>query len=84
MKKVFNEEGTFKANYAAEEWLTENGYSYGEMQRFYSRGIVKGQTYIAKWEHYSEAERGCFDGLMTGNFREGPVTVEIKDEVFEQ
>lgn len=78
MIKTFTADKDFEAMYQAEAWLTQNGYSYGSAERSAPRGIMKGEnTYIEKWSRYSKAEQEAFDGLMTGDMRHGPVTVEI-------
>ncbi len=82
MIKVFEQIGDFEACNAAERWLTEQGYSVGEMERTNPRGIVRGQFYVTKWSRYSRQQHSNFDGRMTGDFRSGPVYVEIKDHVF--
>lgn len=80
MKKVFKGDGsTFSATYEAEKWLADNGYSVGSMQRGEPRAIFKGGHCIPKWRNLNVKERAAADGLMTGNGREGPITVEIKE-----
>lgn len=79
MRKVFKADGDFGAYYAAEEWLKENGYSYGSMQRDSPVGIAKGDCYISKWRNLGNDT--CFlDGVIAeGNKRESDVTVIIFD-----
>lgn len=78
MKKIFNQKGTFKAYYAAEKWLTENGYSFGPSCVCSPQAIKKGDYYIAKWRNLSPMERIDIDGIIEGNnHREGPVVVEL-------
>jgi hypothetical protein len=75
--KVFDEPGDFRANEAAERWLDENGYSVGRMQGSAPRGILRGDFDIQKWRNLSDAERDALHGTMTGDFRDGPITVRI-------
>lgn len=77
MKKVFTGGEAFEPMRQAEDWLAENGFSVGSMQRDAPRGILKGAHDIEKWREYSKREQEQFDGLMTGDMRNGPVTVEI-------
>jgi hypothetical protein len=77
MIKTFDQKGDFAACYAAESWLHESGYSAGSMQRGAPRGIMRGDVLIAKWRNLSPQDRAALDGQMTGDMRNGPVTVEI-------
>lgn len=79
MTKTFKVAGTFQSYYAACEWLSENGYSYGSMQRDYPIGIMKGDWSISKWSNMSAKEQKTLDGIMTGEFREGEVVINIKN-----
>ncbi|MDA3939618.1 MAG: hypothetical protein PF693_09945 [Spirochaetia bacterium] len=81
MKKVFDTKGTFKAKTAAEKWLTDNGYSFGSSCVYSPQAIKKGNWNIAKWRNLTVEERKNIDGIITGNGREGPITVEIYEEV---
>jgi hypothetical protein len=77
MIKTFDQQGDFAANYAAEQWLREAGYSVGIMERGSPRGILRGNYLIMKWRNLSPQDRKALDGQMTGDMRNGPVTVEI-------
>lgn len=77
--KTFSEKGDFKAVYAAENWLKENGYSVGIMQAGSPRGILKGYFMISKWRNLSTEEQDHLDGTMDGDMRNGPVTITIKE-----
>ena len=78
MKKTFNQTGTFEAYTAAEQWLIDNGYTYGSMQGRDPIGILKGDIYISKWRNIPAHGRKNLDGIITGvDKRNGPVTVEI-------
>jgi hypothetical protein len=77
MKKKFENERTFEAYNDACKWLKENGYSYGSMCSPAPTAIVKGNYYIAKWRNLTTKERNEVDGTITGDFRNGPVTVEV-------
>ena len=81
MTKTFTNEGTFKAYYAATKWLKEEGYSYGSMANVNPIGIMKGDWDIAKWYNLSTTDKELLDGTITGDMREGPVTItiELKD-----
>jgi len=75
--KGFPASGTFKAVEQAENWLVENGYGLGPMQRDAPRGIAKDVDYIAKWRNISPDEYSRLDGVMlpAPEFREGGATI---------
>jgi hypothetical protein len=80
MIRSFDQQGDFSACAAATQWLHEGGYSVGIMQGPAPRGIMRGDVLIAKWRNLSPRERATLDGQMTGDMRNGPVTVEIFGE----
>ena len=80
MKKTFKDERTFGAYNAAETWLRSRGYSYGSMSAPHPTGIMRGDVLIAKWKNLTAVERAQCDGTITGDFRDGPVVVEIEGE----
>lgn len=84
MRKLFNAIGDFAACREAEAWLRERGFSVGRMQGPAPRGILRGDVDIQKWRNLSAGERRALDGRMTGNMRNGPVCIEISDEVISQ
>jgi hypothetical protein len=67
----------FSAMTAAENWCKENGISVGRMQGPSPRGLLRGDFDIAKWRNLSKREKAELHGQMTGNMRNGPVTVEM-------
>ena len=73
----FRHEGNFAAYRAAEAWLTERGYSIGHMQRGAPCGLLHGDYDIQKWRNLSNAERAALDGTLSGDFRNGPVTIRL-------
>ena len=77
MKVVFTEVGDFVAVRAAEDWCANHGLSVGEMERWKPRGLLFGDDAIAKWPNLRQADRDVLDGMMTGDMRNGPVTVTI-------
>lgn len=78
MKITFNFTGTFQALYQAQEWCSRNGISYGSLCGGMPVGLMRGDVSIAKWRNLTAKERSQCDGTMTGEFREGPVTIEMK------
>jgi hypothetical protein len=76
---VFDQVGTFAALYAAQDWCKANGVSYGSSQSGAPTGLMRGKVIISKWRNLSNAERADLDGTMTGDMRNGPITIEIKD-----
>lgn len=79
MKITFHQTGPFEAVRAAEDWCAERGISVGSMERGAPRGLALGDYVIAKWGNLRPHERREMDGLMTGDMRHGPVTVELPD-----
>jgi len=77
--KTFTEQGTFNALHTAEKWLTENGYSYGATSCMHPVPVLKGDWLIAKWKNLTKKEIAQLDGRIDGNWREGPVTVYLKE-----
>ena len=76
----FTDTGDFKASAEAEKWCKDRGLAVGEMQGPAPRGIMLGSHYsIQKWRNLSEEDKNCLDGEMTGNMREGPVVVTLKN-----
>jgi hypothetical protein len=75
---VFAEAGDFKAFYRAQAWCEGQGVSVGEMQGPEPIGLLRGDFAIAKWRNLSAAERRVLDGTITGDKRNGPVTVTLK------
>lgn len=76
-KIIFPQEGLFQAQHAAEKWLRERGFSIGSSQAGSPRAIWHGDCYISKWRGLSPAERASCHALMTGNGRNGPITVAL-------
>jgi hypothetical protein len=64
-KKTFEADGTaFGANNKAENWLKDNGYSYGSFCVGGPQGVMMGDCDIAKWGNLSPAERRLMDGTL--------------------
>lgn len=80
-KMTFNDTGTFKAWYACQNWLDKNGYSYGATScRAPGVGVIKGDYCIAKMHNLTKDEIQQLDGMVTGDFRDGPVVLTLKAE----
>ncbi|MGH8417988.1 MAG: hypothetical protein ACRER8_12010 [Pseudomonas sp.] len=77
-KRIFSEKGAFKALNAAQDWLTDNGYSYGPTCVMHPAPVLKGDFIIAKWRNLTKKEIKALDGWFDGDLREGPVTVMLK------
>jgi hypothetical protein len=80
MTKTFDQVGDFKAVHAAEEWCEKQGISVGSMQGPSPRGLMYGNYAIAKWRNLNDKEREELHGTMTGDMRNGPVTVQIREQ----
>lgn len=80
-QKEFNDSGDFNAWHTCKKWLKEHGYSCGSTScRAPGVGVLKGDYCIAKMHNLTRDEIKQLDGLVTGNFREGPVTLTLKAE----
>lgn len=77
--KTFTQTGAFQALMAAQDWLDQRGYSYGSQQRGAPTAIKKGDHIIGKWRNLDASDRAVMDGTMEGDFRNGPVTIKLKD-----
>ena len=85
MRIEFNQQGTFEALHAAEEWCREHGISVGQSSADGPTGLLFGDySWIAKWRNLTHKERDELHGTMSGDFREGPVTVTLKDSALEK
>lgn len=80
MRIQFDEEGVFEALWAAEDWCNVNGYSYGPGCAKMPTGLMRGNHTIPKWRNLRQDQINLLDGVMTGDRRNGPVFIEIKDE----
>lgn len=81
MKIQFNQTGTFQAMYAAEAWCRENGISVGQCCATGPTGLLFGKfDWIAKWRNLTQEEKAGLHGTMSGNLRNGPVVIWLKDE----
>lgn len=81
MRIEFNQAGTFQAMYAAEAWCRENGISVGQSCATGPTGLLFGRyDWIAKWRNLTARERKDLHGTMSGDMRDGPVVIVLKDE----
>lgn len=81
MRIEFKKPGTFQSLYAAEAWCLEKGISVGQSCATGPTGLLFGKyTWIAKWRNLTAKERAELHGTMSGDFREGPVIVALKDD----
>jgi hypothetical protein len=80
LKITFDQTGDFAAYNAACRWCNENGISYGSMQGPDPIGLLRGNYAIAKWRNLSTKEREQLDGTITGDKRNGPVYLELKEK----
>ena len=81
MRIVFNQAGSFQAMYAAEAWCRENGISVGQSCATGPTGLLFGQyDWIAKWRNLTAGEKRALHGTMSGDMRDGPVVIVLKDD----
>lgn len=74
---VFDNPGTFQARNAAEDFARSCGFSVGSGQRGAPTGLMYGDYLVAKWKNMSLAQRRALHATITGDGREGPVTLNI-------
>jgi hypothetical protein len=85
MSKIeFQGGGTFEAMYAAQHFLKENGYDYGSTCAMMPVAVVKGHYHEdydlpEKWKNFTAKQKKSVHGTITGDMREGPVTVTFFD-----
>jgi hypothetical protein len=75
--KTFTAIGSFVATYQAEEFLKERGFSIGQMESNAPRAIRFGDCTIAKWRNLSTRDKAAMHGAITGDVRNGPVTIDL-------
>ena len=81
MRIEFSQSGTFQAMYAAKAWCRDNGISVGQSCAIGPTGLLFGQfDWIAKWRNLTPMERKDLHGIMTGDMRDGPVVIILKDD----
>lgn len=80
MKKTFDQTGDWQAITAAEQWCKEQGISWGRMCGSSPIGLKRGEWDIMKWRNLSQEDINGLDGTITGDMRNGPVTVNLKDQ----
>jgi hypothetical protein len=78
---IFTQKGDFEAWYAATSWCAYKGISVGSMCRHDPVGLMIGDVLIAKWRNLTAKERSQLDGTITGDFRNGPLTLQIIDKL---
>lgn len=74
---IFTNAGTFAAARAAEHWLDERGFSYGPSQVDGPQAIWHGDCCISKWRNLSRKEREQCHATLSGDGREGPMTITL-------
>jgi hypothetical protein len=81
MQIEFCQQGTWGALEAARAWCRENGISVGQSCATGPSRLLFGKVdWIAKWRNLTEDEQDALHGTMSGDFREGPIVIVLKDE----
>lgn len=81
MRVEFSQKGTWAALEAARKWCRENGISVGQPSATGPSGLLFGKVdWIAKWRNLTNDEQDALHGTMSGDFREGPIVILLKDE----
>lgn len=76
--KAFDQVGDFAAWRACQDWLRDNGYSFGSTCAMHPVAVLKGDYCIAKWRNLTRKEISQLDGKVVGDFRNGPLTLYLK------
>jgi len=80
-QKEFKVDGTFHSMYAAESWLREKGYTSGSGCVGHPTAVMKGNYYDYnlphKMKNFSKKQTASVHGIMKGDIRDGPITVEL-------
>lgn len=79
-KHTFVSAEDFGALNMAQQWCRDNGISYGSTDTSGRVALMRGEFYISKWRNLTLCERRDCDGVMRGNFRTGPVVIEMKPQ----
>jgi len=75
---IFDQQGEFKAFYAAELFCQNNDISCGTLGRDLPIGLMWGDVEIAKWRNLSVEDIKLLHGRMTSkDYRNGPITLRI-------
>jgi hypothetical protein len=77
LRRTFETKGDFEAFNQANAFLRAHGFSHGPGSIELPQGVMFGAYFIAKWPSITAADRDALDGLMSGDGRNGPITVEI-------
>ena len=80
----FDQTGDFAASRAAEAWCAARGISVGVSDRTHIRGLLVGSYHIAKWHNLTRKEQRACDGTITGDGRNGPLTLRISRGALER
>ncbi len=80
-QRSFTQVGTWEAYNAAKEWVKSRGFTYGSTCAMLPLALVKGDYDATplpwKWKNFRNGDERFIDGTMTGDFREGPITVRL-------
>jgi hypothetical protein len=80
-QQTFKVDGTFQSMCAAQAWIKEQGYSYGSSSAVEPVAVMKGDYYSyglpEKMKNFTASQKNSVHGIMTGDHREGPVTVYL-------
>lgn len=78
---TFDNQGTWEAYYAAQAWAKAKGFTAGSTCAMLPLALVKGDYDATplpwKWKNFRKGDEQYVDGTITGDFREGPVTVRL-------
>jgi hypothetical protein len=81
LAQTFTDKGAFDAYNGAESYCKSLGLSVGRMCAGLPTGLKKGGYDIQKWRNLSFEDKALLDGVLMGDFRNGPVAVYLSKEV---
>lgn len=75
---IFKNTGAFSALGSAQLFLTARGWSFGSASGKHPIGVMYGNVLIAKWKNLTDRERDQCHGIITGDLRNGPITISFR------
>jgi len=74
----FSDKGTWRALRSAESYVSKLGYEYGSLCYPMPLAFMMDRYNLPeKWKNMTAKERNNVDGVIIGDYREGPVSVII-------
>lgn len=74
---TFDQIGDFAATNEAERLLKAHGFAIGPSQRGAPRAVMFGNYIVSKWKNLNRVEREFTHATLTGDGRNGPLTLRL-------